>query len=164
MLSVLGQYREATFYLLALEELGEFTARPAGVRFFRLVCFFDREAMADVTALRDFVECALQAGARSVICGGTACELVHDAFDDICVMHEVLDKPFYDADRGESIPTTWHNDESIAEVLWYARAVGSGHHAFETERVAIVVALLADDPRVAEITRIGARLDQLFQE
>jgi len=68
--------------------------------------------------LPEFVEAWVKEGVEPIAMHGAGCEAVHNQIDDILVG---------DGLGGEErfIPTTWHNDATLEEVIDFASAFGS---------------------------------------
>jgi hypothetical protein len=56
----------------------------------------------------------LQRGATYVCCWGAGCELLHDAFDEVAAVRPRPPGP------DGVVMTTWHDDESLEDALWFA--------------------------------------------
>ena len=66
------------------------------------------------SVITDFADSMIDRGI-AYLCGwGADCERVHDLFDLAFVMREIEDGQQY-----PHIMTTWHNDESLDEALWF---------------------------------------------
>jgi hypothetical protein len=152
---LLGKYDDATYYLVVLPSLDAPFPPITGCRYFRLVVFLDKSQILNEDNLVAFINSSLDAGARSVLCGGSAGEHVHDVFDGVIVERGEVNKKLYDPEKGHFIPTTWHDDEPVDEVLWQASSCAWGHDDFESFSPTIIVAVLARDPRVNEIRRLA---------
>jgi hypothetical protein len=73
----------------------------------------------------------LQAGASYVCCWGPGCERLHDAFDTAAL-------PFQAASDDDVIMTTWHDDESLEEAVWFAVHNAWPTPAYERDTRAVV--------------------------
>jgi hypothetical protein len=154
----LGEYEENTFLLAVIPTLTSPLPPVADRDFFRLVVVLDENQIPSTDDLYAFAAGALRAGARSIICGGSAAQKVHDAFDDELVYEaEVLRTLKYP--ENESIPTTWHTDEPLDELLWNG-TVFLASDGFEHDQPVIVVVLLEGDPRIVEIEQIGRTMPE----
>ena len=155
MTQLLGEYLGATYRLAVLSSLGAPFPHIDSCRYFRLVIFLDDSQIADSDALNAFINSSLDAGARSVLCGGSAGKQVHNAFDDVILERGEVNKELYDPEKGHFIATTWHDDEPVDEVLWQAVGLGMGCDEFDSHTPTIIVAVLATDPRIVEIKRLA---------
>ena len=72
----------------------------------------DDEVWADDSHLRKASNSLFEAGCRWIVCFGERSEDVHDRIDDFIVEQSV----FVGCADYEGIVTTFHNDESVAEV------------------------------------------------
>lgn len=109
---------------------------------------------ADASMPRDevivkYAEAAVAAGCAYVCCWGPACERVHEAFDL--------------AAREQMVYSTWHDDERLAEALYFAAFLTH----LEPEEVdgADVAALFAvQPPWLAEVRALLANQDELVRQ
>lgn len=153
----LGEYEGVKYLLAVLPRIDERVPPVPEQAFFRLIIILDDAQISSNETLFRFVSHALQAGARSIACGGSAAERVHDAFDEEIVHQSVILKsPLCDDDKGECIPTTWHTNSPLDSLLWEGTMCGCD--AFESEHPVVVVLLLNGDPRIAEVEEIARTL------
>ncbi|HEY5956874.1 MAG TPA: hypothetical protein VIV60_09990 [Polyangiaceae bacterium] len=82
---------------------------PAGSRFVCLLAW-DAEGAAP-EAVEDLARRVVAAGCAYICCWGAGCRAVHDAFDFVTTQRDP-DAPL--------IMSTWHDDETIADALWFA--------------------------------------------
>jgi hypothetical protein len=95
-------------------------------------------------------EALIRNGASYVCCWGPGCERFHDCFDE-------ADLYVNDVSSDERIVmTTWHDDESLEEALWFAMTAAWPAQAYEATTNA-VVALAVNSPEWSE--RITKYLD-----
>lgn len=84
------------------------------------------------------------AGCAYALAWGKECEQWHDAIDDA-----YLEATNYeDVPEEQHVVTTWHEDEELSEVFWFAqhRAVHPAHELRET-----LILHIADTPRREEL-------------
>jgi len=67
--------------------------------------------------IEPLIERFLLAGCRYVVCWGASCEAVHDFVDEVSVVMQLDGR----LDTEDLVMTTWHEDKSLADVVWYAR-------------------------------------------
>jgi hypothetical protein len=82
-------------------------------------------------------EALIRRGASYVCCWGPGCERLHDCFDEADVaLH-----------GGETerrlVMTTWHADESLGEVLWFALNAAVPAPAYQADTRSVVAAAVA---------------------
>ena len=83
-------------------------------------------------------------GCQYALAWGTACESWHDAIDDA-----YLEATNYeDVPEEQRVMTTWHEDEELSEVFWFAKHRAS-HPALELPETLILH--VAEEPRRDEI-------------
>src|SRR5262245_21585380 len=89
-------------------------------------------------------------GAAYVCAWGPGCERVHDLIDDAILIFES------DPTEDNVILTTWHDNESLEEALFYLlRTTWPAADYFDTCRAALVI--VSDSARWVEICRSGLR-------
>jgi hypothetical protein len=83
---------------------------------------------------------ALDQGAVYVCAWGPDCERVHDIIDEVLVARNP------DATDEDVIMTTWHDDETLEEALWFAvnSAIPAGAYE-ETCKTLVVIAVGSQD-------------------
>ena len=155
----LGSYAGKYLYLRTAQSLNSQINWPSLTPYFKLVVFLDAEHATDNETLFRFAQMALDAGARYIFCAGTAGELLYDIFDEVIVLNEAI----YTPNADDSVFTTWHDYESIADILWQA-FLFTCTDRFEACNPPILVFTLSEDTRIAELERIGISLDATFQD
>jgi hypothetical protein len=70
---------------------------------------------ASVEQISKLVETIILNGAGYICCWGKGCQRVHDIADEI----DSYPYKLYGSPDGSVIMTTWHEDESLEEVMWF---------------------------------------------
>ena len=76
---------------------------------------------SDQLAVKEIGEYAIglmEQGATYICCWGKGCERFHDIIDEIWVVRE-MDGKYGAVAKDSTLMTTWHNDESLDEALWF---------------------------------------------
>lgn len=76
-----------------------------------IACDFSKYSIDE---LSDFTEKMLDEGVACVCTWGKDCGTMHDIFDEIIVYREVIEKREF-----PHIMTTWHENDSLDEALWF---------------------------------------------
>jgi hypothetical protein len=158
MIERLGQYGDAVYYLSILPSLSAPLDHVPAHDFFRLIVVLNQSQIPDGNTLGLFVTNALAAGARSVLCAGTASKLVHDLFDE--AIEQESRHSLIHVDSGQFIPTSWHTQEPLAAVMWQALGLGFGCDDFEEDNPAIVALVLTGDSRIPHLLEIGRAMPE----
>lgn len=112
---------------------------------------------ASPSLLGAFAVALLEQGCEYACCWGDDCSRLHDIFDEVAVQREIEGPPIDTID--DVVMTTWHENDSLDEALWFAiNCAFLAHHDLTA-----VVCIAA--PRYA--TAIRARLedpDQLNED
>jgi hypothetical protein len=103
---------------------------------------------ATVDQIADLAGRLLQAGAVYVCVWGPGCERVHDIIDRVVIGPNPVE------DVASGIMTTWHDDEPLAETIWYSLTCALPDESLEdgcgaTVGVAIGNSAWADEIRAA---------------
>lgn len=108
------QFRE--FHVGVLDDASTWSADLSAVlKPFVAMTAFDATGLDDATLVA-FAGQLLADDCRYTCTWGPDCERVNDAFDRVIVDQEL--------DRGDdTVMTTWHDDESLDEALWFATQV-----------------------------------------
>jgi hypothetical protein len=111
----------------------------------RFVCLlvWNAAAATDET-LAQVAEQLLDAGAVYVCCFGNDCERVHDVIDEVDVHR--------DPDSDSVLMTTWHTDEDLSDVVYFALNIAWPDDGF-ADGCGATVAVCIDDPASAEAVR-----------
>ena len=140
-------------FLSVVDDLHDWNPDLSAVhRPFTVLCALDADGV-DVNHLWDFATRLLDAGCMYVCAWGPRCEWVHDVFD-AALVGETGELPY-----GEDVMTTWHNDESLDEALWFAIYVADLPDASIRSVLAV-----ASPPHAAQLERRLADTDQLSQD
>lgn len=93
-----------------------------------------------INEISNIANWALDQGAVYVSVWGPDCERVHDIIDEVLVDRS------HDATDEDVIMTTWHDDETLEEVLWFAvnSAFPAGAYE-ETCKTLVVIAVGSQD-------------------
>ena len=107
-----------------LVELNDFKRIPKSLNlpgpYFHVIIFADHNEIPNIDPLLDFLDSLLERG-------GTAGGKIHDCVDELIVIDEVDNimkyplqpgKPFVEED--DIVMTTWHDDESVEDIVWFA--------------------------------------------
>ena len=157
-MNLIGSHLGKELYIVTLSTLTSPIDWLKTKPYFKLVVFLDTEQAHGTESLLHFAKLALDAGARSIFCAGTAGELLHDLFDEVICANEAL----YTPNEDDVIPTTWHPDESVAEVLFQAFTFSSSDR-FEACNPPIVITVLDGDMRIAQLEAVAKNLSGIFQ-
>jgi hypothetical protein len=160
MLKYLSSEMGRNLYLMTLDSLDEGINPFVDKRYFRLLVVLNDDQIPNSASVLTFAENALEAGARTIFCAGTAGEKVHDIFDEVISENETR----YWPEPDDVIITTWHPDETLDDVLWQAFTIGTSVDRFEADTPPVVACLLSKDPRVAEIEEMGQSLHETFKQ
>jgi len=134
------------------------TLQEAGLSLVALPKHFVLLLAANTTPLSgpELVDAArriLEAGASYVCCWGPGCERLHDCFDEARF-------GFDDPDAGDDvIMTTWHEDESLEEAIWFAINTAFPTPKYEVTTRIVAVLTIANASwslRAEEYLREGA--------
>lgn len=79
---------------------------------------WDGNSNSTVDEMSQIAEQVLEKGCRSVVCGGSKCELWHDIFDEVIVEPDI-DGYIEILPDYPLVMTTWHTDEVPEEVAFY---------------------------------------------
>ena len=95
--------------------------------YFHAIIFSDHKDISSDDPLLDFLDSLLERGGAYFVCGGIAGEKVHDCVDDLILFDEIDAIWKYPLQFGKHpfpsegcILTTWHDDESVEDVVWFA--------------------------------------------
>ena len=113
-----------------------------GLSHFKVVVVADAE-VAEMTMWENS-RTLIESGCLYALCWGQDCEAWHDAIDDA-----YLEATNYeDVPEDKQVVSTWHEDEDLEEVFWFARhrAVHPAHELRET-----LILHIADAPRREEL-------------
>ena len=107
------------------------------------------------------LERLLCSGAIYFCAWGPDCERIHDMAD-----RAILDQ-MGDVEADSLVPTTWHEQESLGEALWFAARTAAAAPAYEkscSSFLAISVGHRHWYSAIADLLRNPARLDQIELE
>jgi hypothetical protein len=108
----------------------------AGLTAFKVVLVVDSEVHQPWQW--DVCRWLVESGARYVMAWGVECEAWHDAVDDAYLeFHN-----YEDVGEDLAIVTTWHDDEELTDVFWFAKQRAS--HALDLSTT--VILHIADAP------------------
>ena len=113
-----------------------------GLQHFKAVLVIEAD-MAEMT-MWETSRALIASGCKYALAWGKDCESWHDAIDDA-----YLEATNYeDVPEDQRVMTTWHEDEELSEVFWFARhrAVHPAHELRDT-----LILHIADAPRREEI-------------
>ena len=111
------------------------------------------------SALASFAGSMIDQGVAYLCAWGPECERVHDIFDEVLVMREIEDKR-----DSPHVMTTWHNDESLDEALWFMLYSAYPDDSLaETCGVDLAVSV-ANDDWASQIHRRLSKLRQLNED
>jgi len=111
------------------------------------------------SAITAFANSMIDRGIAYLCAWGPDCERVHDLFDQTHVLREIEERREY-----PHVMTTWHNDESLDEALWYMLHVAYPDDSLaETCGVDLAVTVANDDWDLRIQSRL-ANLSQLNQD
>ncbi|WP_199228310.1 MULTISPECIES: hypothetical protein [unclassified Caulobacter] len=108
------------------------------------------EAPAETTWRAEVAAWLARSGCRYALAWGTDCEAWHDAIDDAAFPGDPPDDDF--------IMTTWHDDEPLEEVAWFA-AHAAHHPSLDLPAILIVHIAAAPDEAWLRATFQAPRLD-----
>lgn len=118
-----------------LIELSDFERLPKSLDlsspYFHATIFLDSGDIPDEVSIDDplagFLDSLLDRGGAYFVCGGTAGERIHNYVDDLILFDEIDEKWKYPLQPGKHpfpadgcILTTWHDDESVEDIVWFA--------------------------------------------
>jgi hypothetical protein len=113
----------------------------------------------EASAIATFASSIIDQGIAYLCAWGPDCERVHDIFDEVHVMREIDEKREY-----PRVMTTWHNDESLDEALWYMLNSAYPYEALaKTCKVDLAVSV-ANDQWTAHIQRRLSNMRQLNED
>jgi hypothetical protein len=103
--------------------------------------------------LVDIAAAVIRAGATYICCWGPDCERFHDCFDeaDFVINGEASDS--------RVLMTTWHDDESLENALWYALNSTVPSSAYEAATTSVIAICVGDEgwsDRVSTYLKAGA--------
>ena len=103
--------------------------------------------------LVDFAAALVRAGAVYICCWGPDCERFHDCFDEAAfVVHGQVSE-------SRVLMTTWHNDESLENALWFALNSTFPSSAYEATTKSVLAISVGDQgwcDRVSLYLKAGA--------
>lgn len=97
--------------------------------------------------VEQFARNVIDIGAVYVCTWGFDCERVHDGFDDVATMLEI------DENRSLSMMTTWHDEDSLDEVLWFVLHSGRSDDRYADTCRSVLAVSVANDDWEAQIRR-----------
>ena len=113
----------------------------------------------ETSAIATFASSMIDQGLAYLCAWGPDCGRVHDIFDEVYGMREIDEKREY-----PQVMTTWHNDESLDEALWYMLNSAYPDEALaHTCRVDLAVSV-ANDEWAAHIQRRLSNMSQLNED
>ncbi len=126
-----SSYKEYNGRENLLVELNEFELLPKPLNFpgpyFHAIIFADYDDIPSNDPLFDFLDSLLERGGVYFVCGGTAGGKIHDCVDELIVIDEVDKTMKYPLQPGKPsvqeddiVMTTWHDDESVEDIVWSA--------------------------------------------
>lgn len=160
-LDEIGKYQGRPLFLAPLPSLGFWDGWSTIGGPFRLLLVLNLEQVVSPKDLGAMADSALRGGARLVECGGTAGELAHDSFDKVIVDSEAAGNPL--VEPGELIATICDCELPLDELLWEVFIVYRCEERIEEGNPPVVVALLNDDSRIAEVRQLASSLDDVFE-
>jgi len=114
---------------------------PPGARFV-LFLAWDARGVPDETIFA-LAQRLIRAGLSYIVAWGPDCERVHDVFDDA----DITENPESNTPETSTvIMSTWHNDESIEQPLWFALYNACPAGSYESTTVSTVAAVVANEP------------------
>lgn len=125
LVNTLGTLETKVFYGMSLTQIEDWPPRvalPSKHFLLFLACDACRLAEAKITA---FARQTLKQGLTGLCAWGPDCERVHDIFDEVFV------EEYWDGEDESVIMTTWHDDESLKEALWYFVHCATPAQAYE---------------------------------
>lgn len=127
----IDSYKENNGRESLLVELTVFERLPKSLDlpgpYFHAIIFADHEEIPDNDPLFEFLDTLLERGGVYFVCGGTAGGKIHDCVDELIVIDEVdnilkypLQPGKHPIQEGDCVMTTWHDDESVEDIVWFA--------------------------------------------
>jgi len=128
---------------------------PAPAHFIAFVALDARGVPDDV--ISELGARLIRAGAVCVGTWGPDCERVHDLTDDA---YDAATMPT----EHDVVMTTWHDDESLADALWFALNTACPTQSFEETCRAVVAIVINSLPWAAEVRHAFADPQQFSQD
>lgn len=117
------------------------------------------EAAADPAWRAEITAWLVQAGCRYALAWGIDCEAWHDAVDDDAALVSIQTDPSGEnLSDDDYVMTTWHADEPLEEVAWFA-AHAAHHPSLDLPAILIVHIAAAPDEAWLRATFQAPRLD-----
>lgn len=99
---------------------------------FRLFVAADATSIATQTVVQ-FTHAALNAGTVYFSAWGPDCERFHDIVDEVVVSDQIGDRLFTGPNEGDTIMTTWHEDETLDQAYDFFTTSGIPTAGFEAD-------------------------------
>jgi hypothetical protein len=137
-------------YVLPLPDLGAFPAQVAvdGPYFVLLLAADFGATRVDRGALSNRI---LDAGCVYFLAWGSACEQMHDVFDETIVVREL------DTGADATIMTTWHSSESLRDVAEFALRMAEPHDQYALGCGSVVLATVANSQWASEVAQVASQ-------
>ncbi len=130
--------------------------------YFHATIFLDYDDISDDIPiddpLVDFLDSLLDRGGAYFICGGTAGERIHNYVDDLILFDEIDEKWKYPLQPGkhpfhadDCLLTTWHDDESVEEIVWFALNTARSPDICMKENPANLFLLMQNSPYLGKV-------------
>jgi len=126
--------------------LGELRAFEAPSQNFVLVVVADTRDEEE-RALVETAQTLVRAGASYVCCWGPDCKRFHDCFDEADLMVNG------EGPSDHRLVTTWHKDEPLEEVLWFAINTAWPNYAYESTTDTVIALSIGAADWASRITR-----------
>jgi len=118
---------------------------------FRLFVAADTNS-STTEVIERFVEAVLKAGMVYFSAWGPDCERFHDIVDEVVVSDQIGDRLFTGPNEGDTIMTTWHEDETLDEACDFFTNLAIPTAGFEADSD-YWVAVCVDNPEWAATIR-----------
>ncbi len=137
-------------FVVSVANLEHLPSQLAGLPCSRFVLLLAQDANANRTHLDPVLEQLLDRGCVYLCAWGPGCELVHDVMDETVVMRKV------DGGPEQTIMTTWHSRDSLAEATDFALQLARPDDALADGCNATVLAVVGNNQWLTEV-RAAAR-------
>lgn len=142
----LGRDTERDLFFLHVESPQTIpTSLKVPVRHFVCLLVWDSE-QESADEISRVAEVLLSSGCVYFCTWGAGCERAHDIIDEVCI------GPDPDPADGSVIMTTWHNDETLDDALWFfLQCTWADKHYEDSCRSALAVLIGSDGERASRI-------------
>jgi hypothetical protein len=147
---------DRSVFSLAIDALDSFPSKLSLPRQHFVLLVACDATLIENSVVAKFAKLIMDLGAVYVCAWGPDCERVHDIFDEVFVDHGIQD-----TNSWPHVMTTWHENESLDEALWFMLNTAYPDEAVVRTCNACLAVSVANDDWAAQINRRLTNLVEL---